>query len=82
MAAEKPPKSTNSSYQNLLEGKTELVISTKDEVYSCNVSELLRDLYQKYYNAEKQLAQLNNANSANQTNQTNQAAAPGGPPVA
>jgi hypothetical protein len=68
-SSDKPAKSANSSYQNLLEGKCEMVVTTKDEQYQCNVSELLRDLYQKHYATEKQLAQLI------------QAATPGAPPV-
>ena len=51
-------KSKNSSYQNLLEHKCELVVNTKDEQYSLNVSELVRDLYQKTYQLEARVAKL------------------------
>jgi hypothetical protein len=58
--SEKPPKSKNSSYQNLIEHKCDLQINTKDEQYTCNVSELLRDLYRKIYDLESRLVKLEN----------------------
>lgn len=48
-----------SSYQNLVEGKLELIFkSEKDEELKINFSELLRDLYKKVYGLQTELSSL------------------------
>jgi hypothetical protein len=44
-----PPNANYNSYQNLIEGKLEVVVSNNEKTNYLNVSELLRDLYQKHY---------------------------------
>ena len=42
------PELPQNSYQNLMEGNAEVVVKSK-EGHQTNLSELLRDLYKKYY---------------------------------
>jgi hypothetical protein len=49
----------SSSYQNLVEGKLELIFKAeKDEELKINYSELLRDLYKKVYSLESMVQRL------------------------
>jgi hypothetical protein len=48
-----------SSYQNLVEGKLELIFkSEKDEELKINFSELMRDLYKKVYSLQTEISSL------------------------
>lgn len=47
-----------SSYQNLVEGKCELIAKHPDTEDKLNVTELLRDLYQKVYKIEQRLLKI------------------------
>lgn len=51
-------KMTLSSYQTLLEGHCEVLVKTEDQEFTLNISELLRDLYQKHYAMAKKLDKL------------------------
>ena len=54
-----PPANANyNSYQNLLEGKLEVIVSNNEKTNFLNVSELLRDLYQKHYELRAELTKL------------------------
>jgi hypothetical protein len=56
-------KSTENSYQMLMEGRAELLITpADDEVNQCNFSKLLRDLYIKIYDLEAKVAVLASPN--------------------
>lgn len=50
------PPTDMSSYQLLTEGHVEVVIEKKP--HKLNITELLRDLYQKYYDLRAHTAQL------------------------
>jgi hypothetical protein len=52
-------RTSENSYQMLMEGKAELFITpSDDEVNQCNFSKLLRDLYSKIYLLEGKVAKL------------------------
>lgn len=42
-----------SDYQNLMEGKTEVICKNEETLHSTNITALIRDLYRKVYLLEK-----------------------------
>lgn len=56
-------RTSENSFQMLMEGKAELLITpANDEVNQCNFSKLMRDLYQKIYQLEAKLTLLTSTN--------------------
>jgi hypothetical protein len=54
-------RTSENSYQLLIEGKAELLIQPRDDDENeCNFSKLLRDLYKKLYILEGKVASLSN----------------------
>jgi len=52
-----------SDYQNLVEGKCEVVVTNKDTKDEMNLTSLLRNLYAKIYKIEADLVALKNPES-------------------
>jgi hypothetical protein len=46
------------SFQNLTEGKLEVIVSNQEKTNFMNVSELLRDLYNKIYELQAKIDKL------------------------
>lgn len=56
-------RTSENSYQMLMEGQAELLISpVGDEINQCNFSKLLRDLYVKIYDLEAKYVELSSLN--------------------
>lgn len=54
------PKESINSFQALMEGNCETIIENKESHVKMNVTEILRDLYQKYYKVNLELEKLKN----------------------
>ena len=65
------PNKTMSDYQNLMEGKCEVMaVSKEDPETKINLTELLRNVYIKIYKLEQEVHKLSQPSQATQSTQT------------